>query len=113
MTGGIISKPLSVRGGVRVGPSGHTILAPVFAAPAHPYTEALLSAMPERSLHQSRLNTIPGMVPGLHDRPSGCLFAPRCSHAREGTCAQRPTLSPWQGGSVRCHFALGQQEVTA
>lgn len=85
----------------------------LFAAPAHPYTEALLSAMPERSLHQSRLNTIPGMVPGLHDRPSGCLFGPRCSHAREGTCAQRPSLSPWQGGSVRCHFALGQQEVTA
>lgn len=85
----------------------------LFAAPAHPYTEALLSAMPERSMHQSRLNTIPGMVPGLHDRPAGCLFAPRCSHARQGACDQRPALSPWSGGSVRCHFALGAQEVTA
>ena len=85
----------------------------LFAAPAHPYTEALLSAMPERSIGQARLHTIPGMVPGLHDRPSGCLFAPRCSHAREGRCQVRPTLNPWPGGSVRCHFALNAQEVQA
>ena len=85
----------------------------LFAAPAHPYTEALLSAMPERSVGQSRLNTIPGMVPGLHDRPSGCLFAPRCSYARQGRCDVRPTLDAWQGGSVRCHFAISAQEVQA
>ncbi|MDR7305390.1 ABC transporter ATP-binding protein [Rhodoferax saidenbachensis] len=85
----------------------------LFAAPAHPYTEALLAAMPERSVHQSRLNTIPGMVPGLHDRPNGCLFMPRCRHSREGACDQRPALTPWPGGQVRCHFALGAEQVAA
>ncbi|MBT0571148.1 ABC transporter ATP-binding protein [Curvibacter sp. CHRR-16] len=78
----------------------------IFAAPAHPYTEALLAAMPEHSTHHSRLQTIPGMVPGLHDRPAGCLFAPRCQHVREGACAQRPELMEWSDGRVRCHFAL-------
>ena len=51
----------------------------LFAAPQHPYTAALLAAMPERSTGESRLATIPGVVPGLYDRPQGCLFAPRCA----------------------------------
>jgi len=42
----------------------HTLLS----APRHPYTAALLAAMPERSEGQQRLATIPGLVPGLHDR---------------------------------------------
>jgi dipeptide transport system ATP-binding protein len=83
----------------------------LFAAPAHPYTQALLSAMPERSLAEGHLPTIPGMVPGLHDRPEGCLFAPRCAEVREGNCARRPELSPWDRGSVRCHFPLNATEV--
>src|SRR5688500_11038947 len=46
----------------------------LFNTPQHPYTEALLSALPERSDGSARLATIPGMVPGLYDRPTGCLF---------------------------------------
>jgi dipeptide transport system ATP-binding protein len=84
----------------------------LFAAPAHPYTQALLSAMPERSLAEGHLPTIPGMVPGLHDRPEGCLFAPRCLEAREGHCARRPGFSSWDQGSVRCHFPLNAAEGT-
>ena len=54
----------------------------LFAAPEHPYTAALLSALPERHADVSdRLATIPGMVPGLYDRPRGCLFSPRCADA--------------------------------
>src|SRR6201993_3967894 len=45
----------------------------LFTAPQHPYTAALLAALPERSTGESRLATIPGVVPGLHDRPNGCL----------------------------------------
>ncbi len=90
----------------------------LFAAPQHPYTEALMAAMPERSMGMERLSTIPGMVPGLHDRPTGCLFAPRCSHAIEGQCSTRPDLRDWQGGQVRCHFPVASRvhdarEVTA
>jgi len=80
----------------------------LFATPHHPYTEALMSAMPERSDGMSRLATIPGMVPGLYDRPSGCLFAPRCAYAVDSCRAQRPPLRPWQSGMVRCQFPLGE-----
>ncbi len=80
----------------------------LFSSPHHPYTEALMSAMPERSDGLSRLATIPGMVPGLYDRPTGCLFAPRCAYAVDSCRAQRPPLRPWQDGKVRCQFPLGE-----
>jgi dipeptide transport system ATP-binding protein len=78
----------------------------IFESPQHPYTEALLAAMPERSDGASRLATIPGMVPGLYDRPSGCLFAPRCLYANNHCRAERPALREWQNGGVRCHYPL-------
>jgi dipeptide transport system ATP-binding protein len=79
----------------------------LFASPQHPYTAALLAAMPERSAGDGRLATIPGVVPGLYDRPQGCLFAPRCAYATEDSCRQRPPTRAWQNGLVRCHFPLG------
>ena len=85
----------------------------LFVAPQHPYTEALMAAMPERSDGLSRLTTIPGMVPGLYDRPKGCLFSPRCSVAVEGTCDKRPALRPWMDGAVRCHFPISERVTTA
>src|SRR5207253_4291506 len=54
---------------------------PLFTRPQHPYTEALLKALPEQGEAGQRLATIPGVVPGLYDRPAGCLFAPRCAYA--------------------------------
>ena len=79
----------------------------LFARPEHPYTAALLAAMPERSTGAQRLATIPGVVPGLYDRPRGCLFAPRCSHAT-ARCQARPELRSWAAGTVRCHYPLGE-----
>jgi len=78
----------------------------LFAAPQHPYTAALLAARPERS-PGGRFATIPGTVPGLHDRPHGCLFAPRCGSATTRTCSIRPELGRVMGGLVRCHYPLG------
>jgi len=78
----------------------------LFASPQHPYTEALLAAMPERSEGLARLSTIPGMVPGLADRPTGCLFAPRCPYATLHCKTERPPLTASPEGSVRCHFPL-------
>jgi dipeptide transport system ATP-binding protein len=49
----------------------------LFADPHHPYTAALLSALPERAVGRE-LPSIKGVVPGQYDRPTGCLFAPRC-----------------------------------
>ncbi|MEJ6021180.1 ABC transporter ATP-binding protein [Ramlibacter sp. PS4R-6] len=79
----------------------------LFADPQHPYTEALLSALPERGPGGHRLATIPGVVPGVFDRPNGCLFAPRCSYATQHSMQVRPELREWQGGCVRCHYPLG------
>jgi dipeptide transport system ATP-binding protein len=78
----------------------------LFEAPQHPYTAALLAALPERSAG-GRLATIPGVVPGLYDRPRGCLFSPRCAYATEHSRTIRPELRPWKGGQIRCHYPLG------
>jgi dipeptide transport system ATP-binding protein len=79
----------------------------LFAEPQHPYTEALLAALPERGPAGHRLATIPGVVPGVFDRPVGCLFAPRCQYATQHSMAQRPELRDWRSGQVRCHYPLG------
>ncbi|HQX60764.1 MAG: ABC transporter ATP-binding protein [Rhodoferax sp.] len=78
----------------------------LFKRPLHPYTEALMAAMPERSDGSRRLATIPGMVPGLYDRPEGCLFGPRCNYTQDRCRDQRPGLDARSGGHVRCHFPL-------
>ena len=88
----------------------------LFRRPRHPYTEALMAALPERSDGSARLATIPGMVPGLYDRPTGCLFAPRCSYAEDDCRGQRPGLVKGLEAVVRCHHPLslnGQPTVGA
>ncbi len=86
--------------------------ADLFASPQHPYTAALLAALPERS-EGGRLATIPGVVPGLYDRPKGCLFSPRCAYATEHSRNVRPELRPWAGGHIRCHYPLGDPNRSA
>jgi dipeptide transport system ATP-binding protein len=81
----------------------------LFGAPQHPYTAALLAALPERAQGE-RLATIPGVVPGPYDRPDGCLFAPRCAYATTFSRAIRPELREWRGGQIRCHYPLGDVE---
>ncbi len=78
----------------------------LFSAPRHPYTSALLDALPERSLGRRRLPTIPGVVPGAGDRPPGCLFAPRCRHADARCHAECPDLEADRGGRLRCYHPL-------
>ena len=85
--------------------------ASLFESPQHPYTAALLAALPERS-DGGRLATIPGVVPGLYDRPRGCLFSPRCAYATEHSRNVRPELRSWQGGQIRCHYPLGDPSRT-
>ncbi len=85
----------------------------LFNAPWHPYTEALMAAMPERSDGSRRLTTIAGMVPGLYDRPQGCLFAPRCNYTQDRCRAQRPSLDQRMAGQVRCHFPLADAPADA
>jgi dipeptide transport system ATP-binding protein len=85
----------------------------LFAQPQHPYTEALLAALPQQGAAGQRLATIPGVVPGVFDRPAGCLFAPRCAYATAHSASVRPALRDWQGGQVRCHYPLGDPQRAA
>jgi dipeptide transport system ATP-binding protein len=78
----------------------------IFRQPMHPYTEALLSSIPEHSKGAHRLNTLPGIVPGHYDRPVGCLLSPRCPYAQERCRTERPALLPMPEGAVRCHYPL-------
>ncbi|MFQ5785408.1 MAG: ABC transporter ATP-binding protein, partial [Alphaproteobacteria bacterium] len=79
----------------------------LFRDPRHPYTDALLNALPERSAGARRLPTIPGVVPGIYDRPPGCLFNPRCRLAGERCRREEPALTTVADSQVRCHTPLG------
>jgi len=75
----------------------------LFTRPRHPYTSALLEALPERSRGRRRLPTIPGVVPGPLDRPAGCLFNPRCARVQDDCRAIVPALRrDGAGNAVRC-----------
>nr|WP_298135754.1 ABC transporter ATP-binding protein [uncultured Pseudomonas sp.] len=78
----------------------------LFDAPTHPYTEALLKAIPEHSQGERRLATLPGIVPGRYDRPQGCLLSPRCPYVQAHCREQRPALDTHERGAVRCFYPL-------
>jgi dipeptide transport system ATP-binding protein len=79
----------------------------LFRDPHHPYTAGLLAALPERAAGQGRrLPSIPGLVPGLLDRPQGCLFSPRCPYVFELCHRQAPPPADAALGRALCHTPL-------
>ncbi|PIB23153.1 dipeptide ABC transporter ATP-binding protein DppD [Amylibacter kogurei] len=82
----------------------------LFTDPHHPYTSALLNALPERAVGR-KLPSIPGVVPGQYDRPTGCLFAPRCAHVQDD-CHGVVTRQSDALGNALCNHPLNA-EVTA
>lgn len=76
-----------------------------FRRPAHPYAQALFSALPEGASREEELCTIPGQVPALDEMPAACRFADRCAHVMPICREQSPT---WRdlgdGHRVRCHW---------
>ena len=77
----------------------------LFRTPHHPYTAALLAALPDRA-RGDRLPSIPGMVPGQGDRPQGCQFSPRCAFADDKCRRVDPPRQPESLGAALCHYPL-------
>jgi oligopeptide/dipeptide ABC transporter ATP-binding protein len=85
---------------------------PLFRAPAHPYSQALLSSIPRADrLQHGPLPAIGGAPPNLAALPSGCSFEPRCplGHGRDRCRAEAPADQSVAGGRrSECHYAAEQ-----
>jgi len=78
---------------------------PLFENPLHPYTEALLEAVPNIKLSEQTLKWIPGSPPNLLNPIKGCRFAPRCKYAKRICSEKEPELIEIEKGRfVACHL---------
>jgi peptide/nickel transport system ATP-binding protein len=80
----------------------------LFSAPRHPYTQALISAIPQPKNRGKREHIIlKGEIPSPLDPPKGCKFSPRCPYATDKCRQERPVLSAIDGNRrVACHYPL-------
>jgi oligopeptide transport system ATP-binding protein len=83
-------------------------IKPLFASPSHPYTQALLSAIPRLNQGDEELNAIPGDPPNMMNMPKGCPFSPRCAYVAENCRTDRPMVAPSGSGLRACHKPKGE-----
>jgi peptide/nickel transport system ATP-binding protein len=75
----------------------------IFYKPKHPYTNALLTAVPSLAIKTKKLSVIPGSIPNLIEPPTGCRFHPRCEYAQEKCKETVPELIEIEPGQkVAC-----------
>ncbi|MBU6317862.1 MAG: ABC transporter ATP-binding protein, partial [Acidobacteria bacterium] len=82
----------------------------IFNGPNHPYTEALLSAIPSVDGEERARIRLGGEIPSPANPPSGCVFHPRCPRAIEGVCSESepPLRDVAPGHQMRCHIPAEQ-----
>ncbi len=85
--------------------------AAIFAAPAHPYTAALIGCIPQDGMARGALRGIPGAVPSALAMPPGCRFHPRCDRASDLCRSKVPAALPRGAGVVACHHAAASAEA--
>jgi oligopeptide/dipeptide ABC transporter ATP-binding protein len=78
------------------------VAAELLAHPRHPYTRALIDALPDAGMRH-RLLPIPGVPPRPDARPPGCAFHPRCGFAVEESRVEVPALRDVGGRRLACH----------
>jgi len=87
--------------------------AAFFARPLHPYSIALLEAMPSAATRGRRLKAIPGQVPSAGNYPGGCRFHDRCPVARPDCARTPPELLPHADRLVRCPYCEAPRDAGA
>jgi dipeptide transport system ATP-binding protein len=79
---------------------------PIFEAPLHPYTQALLASTPSTEPQRKRQRIVlKGELPSPLDPPKGCPFSTRCPYVTDRCRVERPPLRPLGGRLVACHYA--------
>lgn len=78
-------------------------VGPIFSAPAHPYTSALIGCIPQEGMAKGALRGIPGAVPSARAFPPGCRFHPRCACATNLCRSTVPPTDPRGDDRVACH----------
>ncbi|USD66296.1 oligopeptide/dipeptide ABC transporter ATP-binding protein [Vibrio sp. SCSIO 43136] len=84
----------------------------ILKLPKHPYTVALLQAMPDFSQwipHKSKLESLPGAIPPLDHLPIGCRLGPRCPYAQR-QCVEAPRTKKVKNHKYSCHFPLNMEK---
>jgi peptide/nickel transport system ATP-binding protein len=82
----------------------------VFSGPHHPYTEALLSAVPTLEQTSRERIRLEGEIPSAADPPSGCVFHTRCPRKIGAICenAEPPLAEAEAGHAIRCHIPIDE-----
>jgi peptide/nickel transport system ATP-binding protein len=93
----------------RVAEAGTT--ASVLAAPAHPYTRALIRCLPGLAAPKQALEQIPGTLPDMLDPPAGCLFRARCREADERCMAVPPLAQVQPARRAACWRRIEETEA--
>lgn len=85
----------------------------IFEGPIHPYTEALLSAVPSVDGETKDRIPLEGDIPSPANPPPGCVFHTRCKYAIEGTCnvEEPPVVEVGNGHKITCHLPVDQMPV--
>jgi peptide/nickel transport system ATP-binding protein len=84
----------------------------LFSNPSHPYTQGLLSSVPNLDEEKKKLSSIPGTVPSPNEMPKGCRFAERCSYVHEKCYMKNPDLFI-TGANSRSRCWLNETEEEA